>query len=275
MCGAPRPVAVAAAPPVPPPSALAGGGSGSSGGGGSSRHPVAEPSIKILPNTRWEDIAPGMSCAHALRTNAHIRRACPRIDSIVADCEAKAVELQFEDDLPAALSTDQTVALTAYSHDLGTGVKAGNLYFELNGALRKRGKDDRSAMMTGWGVFMHYIMGALALLPMVGGVCYRGYPDKAAAVAHYKLGRPIQWGAFSSTSTDFAVTTGFTDRENGVIFKITVTDGRDINAYSFFPMEGEVLLSPSHRFMVCSTPYERDGYTVIDMCQQEGSTFIS
>ena len=71
------------------------------------------------------------------------------------------------------------------------------------------------------------------------------------------------------------MTKGFTDRAAGIIFKITVIDGRDINAYSFFPAEGEVLLSPSHRFIVSSAPYEVDGYTVIDMLQQEGNTFIS
>ena len=81
----------------------------------------------------------------------------------------------------------------------------------------------------------------------------------------YKPGRPIQWGAFSSTSTDFEIeeTKGFTDRESGVIFKITLTDGRKVSAYSFFPTEGEVLLSPSHRFIVSNAPYERDGCTMI------------
>ena len=58
----------------------------------------------------------------------------------------------------------------------------------------------RQALMDGWGVFMHYIMGALKKLPKKSGVCYRGYPDKSTAIAQYKTGRPIQWGAFASTS---------------------------------------------------------------------------
>ena len=33
---------------------------------------------------------------------------------------------------------------------------------------------------------MHYIMGAMAKLPKVEGVCYRGYPDKAVVLAQYK-----------------------------------------------------------------------------------------
>eukprot|EP01049_Picozoa_sp_SAG25_P006636 SAG25_NODE_507_length_7316_cov_2.334904_7_plen_84_part_00 len=77
------------------------------------------------------------------------------------------------------------------------------------------------------------------------------------------------------TGTDLEATKSFTNREHGVIFKITVTDGRDINAYSFFPQEAEVLLSPEHRFHVSSAPYELDGFTVIDMVQDAGSTFVS
>ena len=118
----------------------------------------------------------------------------------------------------------------------------------------------------------------MALLPRFEGVCYRGMrgmPDKATTVAQFKMGRPIQWGAFPSTSTSFDATKGFMDEVTGVIFKINVTDGRDINAYSFFPAENEILLSPSHRFTVCSAPYQRDGYTIIDMLQVEGNTFVA
>ena len=217
----------------------------------------------------------GIGKRPVLEYSAAVRAACSRIDTIADDCEAKAEELRWEDGLPAALDENQIVALAAYSHDSGAGQQAGNLYFELNRALRKRGKEDRAALMDGWGVFMHFIMGGMAKLPKVEGTCYRGYPDKDTAIAQYKPGRPIQWGAFASTSTDFNTTKGFTNQATGVIFKITVTDGRDINAYSFFPQETEVLLSPEHRFHVSSAPYERDGYTVIDMVQDAGSAFVS
>ncbi len=61
------------------------------------------------------------------------------------------------------------------------------------------------------------------------------YPDKGIVEREYKRGRPVQWGAFTSTTTDFAAAKGFTDRAAGVIFKIAISSGRDINAYSFFP----------------------------------------
>ena len=244
------------------------------GGGGGRQAPVEEPSIKMLPTTKWQDIVPPCGCADFLRGSAAVRAACPDIDTIAADCAGKAEELRFEDELPAELPENELVALAAYTHDLGTG-QAGNLYYELNGALRKRGKEDRAALMDGWGGYMHYVMGGLAKLPKVACVCYRAFGNKAAIVAQYKMGRPIQWGAFSSTSTDFAAAKGFANKADGVIFKINVTDGRDINAYSFFPAEAEVLLSPSHKFTVCSAPYVRDGYTMIDLVQQDGSAFVS
>ncbi len=61
------------------------------------------------------------------------------------------------------------------------------------------------------------------------------FPDKGIVEREYKRGRPVQWGAFTSTTTDFAAAKGFTDRVAGVIFKIAISSGRDINAYSFFP----------------------------------------
>jgi hypothetical protein len=45
----------------------------------------------------------------------------------------------------------------------------------------------------------------------------------------------VQWGAFTSATTHFAAAKGFTERVAGVIFKIAISSGLDINAYSFFP----------------------------------------
>ena len=75
-------------------------------------------------------------------------------------------------------------------------------------------------------------------------------------------------------SRSVAAAKGFAPKTR-VVFKITVTSGRDINAYSFFPQEGEILLSPSHRFTVSSEPREEGGYTFIDLVQMAGNTFVS
>ena len=105
---------------------------------------------------------------------------------------------------------------------------------------------------------------------------YRGYPDKAKVEEQYQVGRPIQWGAFSSTSTATNTAKAFTDKHSGVIFKLTVLSGKVIQAYSYFSAEDEVLISPQARFVVSSSPYVGDdGYTYLDLVEQKGTLFIS
>ena len=91
--------------------------------------------------------------------------------------------------------------------------------------------------MKAWGGYMLFLMAAKERLPNFTGVVYRGFPGMNAVISKYKIGRPIQWGAFTSTTTNFVAAKNFTDPSDGVIFKITVTNGRDINAYIFFPTE--------------------------------------
>ena len=52
---------------------------------------------------------------------------------------------------------------------------------------------------------MYYMMQGLAQLPDFSGVCWRGYNhgSKADILSQYKVGRPIQWGAFTSVTTEY------------------------------------------------------------------------
>ena len=175
-----------------------------------------------------------------------------------------------------ALHEDELLAVVAYTYDNQSGAQRGNLYFELNDALRKRGGADRAAALQLWGGFLYYLLAGLAKLADVEAVVYRGYPDKAKVAEQYQVGRPIQWGAFSSTSTSVAATKAFTDKASGVIFKLTVLSGKVIKAYSYFPSEDEVLVSPQARLVVSSAPYVgADGYTYVDMVEQKGTLFLS
>ena len=70
---------------------------------------------------------------------------------------------------------------------------------------------------------------------------------QATVTSQYAVGRPVQWGAFSSTSTIVDVTKQFTDQQRGVIFKLTLVAGKTIKAYSYFPQEDEVLISAQAR----------------------------
>ena len=60
------------------------------------------------------------------------------METIMADVRVKVVELQYTP-VPVQLEEDCVAAIVVYTHDLGTGQKDGNVYFELNNMLRQRG----------------------------------------------------------------------------------------------------------------------------------------
>ena len=224
-----------------------------------------------MPKLRLQK--PSRTCADEL-DRFELRAVIPQMNDLLEDVGFKVDQLKYEE-LPVALPDDELFALVAYTYDTGEG-KEGNLYFELNNALRKRGSADRATLMDVWGAYLYYLLSGLSKLASTKTIVYRGYPDKAKVQAQYQLGRPIQWGAFSSTSTDIDATKAFTNMEHGVVFKLTVLSGKIIKAYSYFADESEVLVSPQARFVVSSEPYVADdGYTYVDMVEQNGTLFIS
>jgi hypothetical protein len=223
----------------------------------------------------WESVMPAHSCATELVTNRAIRVKLPEIDSIVRDVEAKLAAISNAHPRPPVdLPENELFSIVSYTHQVSGAGPESSLYYQLNRQLRDRSKDQQQLLQV-WGVYVYFMLTAMELLPDFEGFVYRGFPGKAMVLEQYQVGRPIQWGAFTSTSKSFDDAKGFTDQHTGVIFKITVSSGKDINAYSLFPFEDEILLSPKHRFTVSSAPYEKDGHTVIDMVQLKGPTWIS
>ena len=107
-------------------------------------------------------------------------------------------------------------------------------------------------MLQLWGGFLYYLFSGFAKVPDTTSVVYCGYPDKNKVEEQYKMGRPIQWGAFSSTSTDVAEAKKFTDKHGGVMFKLTVLSGKVIQAYSCFPRARTRCSYRRRRFIVSS-----------------------
>ena len=66
---------------------------------------------------------------------------------------------------------------------------------------------------------IYFTLRGLGKLPAFEGVVYRGYPHRELALANYSEGRPIQWGAWSSTTTDRNAAANFAGPD-AIIFKI-------------------------------------------------------
>ena len=103
---------------------------------------------------------------------------------------------------------------------------------------------------------MHYLLKALEKLPDFSGTCYRGFPssDRDVILQKYKHRRPIQWGAFTSTTTDVEAARRFAGTD-GVVIKMDVADGKDICPLSFFHSEKEIMFTPNHKFIPLHTRY--------------------
>eukprot|EP00750_Incisomonas_marina_P016157 INCI19027.1.p1 GENE.INCI19027.1~~INCI19027.1.p1 ORF type:complete len:1574 (-),score=205.88 INCI19027.1:21-4742(-) len=219
---------------------------------------------------------PEGTCQDQLLSPA-IAKLCPLMHEMVVGINHIVDELVAGNmPVPTKLDEDSYRAIVAYSMDNGRDIHS-NIYFALNNALRTRKSDP--APFQCWQGFFFFLMQALDKLPMFRGTVYRGGNkgiDQGTVRQQYKLGRPIQWAAFSSTSRSAAAAKLFVTKDTGVIFKISVVTGRDIGAYSYFPKESEVLLPPSTRFTVTSEIYTDDeGFAFVDLTETTGGMLRS
>ena len=87
---------------------------------------------------------------------------------------------------------------------------------------------------------------------------------------HYHEGNVITWPALSSTSPDMNTTKKFlakgsrTGKATGTLFIIEDGWGYDIQPYSLFPEEAEILLEPERQFKVKSI-IEAEGITIVTL----------
>lgn len=221
-----------------------------------------------LGTCRDQLLAPDLVAAH------------PSIPSALADVpnslDDTVKRLQAtEDQLPRKLDVDSYYAIAGYTYDDGIDAE-GNIYHALNNALRTRNQDRDSFRR--WQGFLYFLMRGLDQLNQFEGTVYRGSNFKAGADIKtlYAPGRPIQWAAFTSTSTDVATARQFVDKEAGIIFKISVFSGRVVSPYSHIPRENEVLLTPNTRFTVTRSLYhDHLGFSFIDLVETHGTVLSS
>ena len=66
-------------------------------------------------------------------------------------------QLAYED-LPVDLPQDELFAVVAYTYDTQSGQQRGQLYFELNAALRTRSAAARASVLSLWGGYLYYLL---------------------------------------------------------------------------------------------------------------------
>ena len=199
---------------------------------------------------------------------------------VMSKCYENARKLGEEDKLPKNLTVDDAAALAMYTFDFGTKeLYSYNPYRIINSALSERTEENIEKAKD----LLYLVMKALRKLPVVHGVdLHRGIradvlknanvPQNACSsglsrmgqgvggqsLPTYTVGSVITWNALSSTSPDMAVTRTFlaggskTGNAAGTLFIIDKGWGYDIQPYSLFPTESEILVEPERQFKVVS-----------------------
>ena len=228
--------------------------------------------ISALPTLKLQP--PPRSCSDELR-RAEIGAVVADVPGLLRDVAFKAQQLRYEP-LPVVLPEDELLALVAYTYDNQSGAQEGNLYFELNRALRQRGGQGRAAALQLWGGFLYYLLSGLSKLPDEATVAFRGYPDRATVERQYQVGRPVQWGRLLEHEHRRRRHQGLHRQGVGRHLQADAADGQGDQGLLVLSERHEVLVSPQARLVVSSAPYVgADGYTYVDMVEQAGTLFIS
>ncbi len=196
------------------------------------------------------------------------------IPTIVVDCITVS-EYRLEQ-LPSnipRLTNDEALAIAAYSCESESGDKKNNIYYALNEVLRENDPKKVEKLLP----FLSYLMSGITKLPPVKATVYRGIPNTSMGMIKekYQDGLNIHWSGFTSTTNNIERAKRFADA-GGIIFRIKIYTGRNIEHYSYVSLEEEVLLFPNCKLLVTASvhPEGEDGFYDVDLVEPQESTFV-
>lgn len=172
-------------------------------------------------------------------------------------CMGSAERAESEGKLFDGFTKEDAACVALYTCDFGGNLFDSNPYRLLNIALMDNNGDSIRSVR---GLFF-LVMSALRKLPRCSGpTLYRGIRNDIDK-DKYKVGKKVVFHGFSSTSVNMATVKAFlassVDPErggcsSGTLFVIEDAWGYDIQPYSMFPEEKEILLEPERCFVVNS-----------------------
>ena len=141
-------------------------------------------------------------------------------------------------------------------------------YYLVNAALRAKEREK----VKPWRDYIWLLLHALRRLPAAPTTkVFRGMKRAVTELGpDYANGEEFVWSGFSSTATTMNVMNTFVGSNGGrVLLDIELTEpvGRDIQAFSLFPGENEILLPPNAQFEAVSRFDAGHGLTILQ-CKQ-------
>lgn len=173
---------------------------------------------------------------------------------ICSACENAARLAADDGRLFENFTADDAAAIAMYTYDFGSKEFESNPYRIINKSLADR---NYAALQRASGL-LYLVLTALRKLSRVTGITlYRGVRGRVNK-DNYKKGNIVTWMGMSSTSPDMDATRKFllrgskTGKSTGTLFIIEEGWGYNIQQYSLFSDEAEVLLEPDRQFRVIS-----------------------
>lgn len=146
-----------------------------------------------------------------------------------------------------SVSADSAAAIYAYTQE------EPNVYNKLNAASRGRGNRAK-LLLNIYRDYLHHLYNASTTMPNFAGRTYRGITVRLAS-NKYPVGEVITWHQMSSTTKRITATLPFLRRTasgglEGTLFVVNVIAGKEIDLFSAFPNEDEVLIPINSFFLV-------------------------
>jgi len=143
------------------------------------------------------------------------------------------------------MTDDEAIAILYYIIDLSGIVRDENNVFRLiNSHLANRHLPDCFLP------YIYFLIQGLNKLPNYSGTVYRGIDISLLELSkQYSRDNLVLWVAFTSTTTDINVMKRFTG-DKGTWLAIDIEEGKEIQKFSMYPTESEVLILPNSKFIV-------------------------
>ncbi|CAF3334844.1 unnamed protein product [Rotaria socialis] len=197
---------------------------------------VGEPCRMLMPIEGYEK-KPLVSLEEAVEP---IVEYVPDVRRKVYVAKVKCAELS-----PGKLSIDEAASITLYTMEWEPQDEC--LYHVLNKTLR----NENRKTLKPWFLFLRLLLTALAQLPSISATVYRGVKQDMSK--EYAVGKTFVWWGFSSCTTKIQVLDnkqfmGATGQRT--FFTIECDSGKNIQKYSCYKAEHEILLPAARQFRV-------------------------
>jgi len=198
--------------------------------------------LAVLPPLKGIENQPLVTLIEATRSLTNL---LIDLDDYVKRSLSFAEDLLFEGKDPNGLTKDEIAAINLYT--LGWENAENSLYAVLNLRLRLTDRTQAKPFFP----YLRLIISGLTKLPKLQIPLYRGV--KKSLTQDYVKGRKFYWWGFSSCTTTLGVLQNelFLGKQgNRTMFCLSKSSGVDIQRYSMYKTESEVLLLPERRFVV-------------------------